>query len=89
MPKPLKDCCTTIWDLLRKNKLSRATISAEFFRQIVERQRLETVFITALNDLAMQQYRFGVIKLDPFRFLVFKTTDKYLKEDPYAPTDED
>jgi hypothetical protein len=89
MAKSLKDCCSTIRELFKSNKTSRATISVDFFRDIVDRHRIEGVFIAALNRHAMENFKFGIMKLDPYRYMVFKTTDKYFKEDSYVTDDDE
>ena len=87
MPKSVKECCITIRELLRSNHYARATISIDFFREIVDRHRIEKTFIETLNNYAQEHYRFGMVRLDSLRFMVFRTTDKYFKEDPHALVD--
>lgn len=89
MANSLSTCCETINKLMRNNKAARGTLTGEFFREIVDRQRIENTFLESLNNHAMEYFQFGIVKLDPSRYLVFRTSDKFFKDDPYKPEDED
>lgn len=87
MGVPIKVCCRALNKLLKSNKLTRITLSADFLRKIVQRQRLETVFIDSVN-LCGQEYEFVLVRLSQLKFLLVRTTDRYLPEDIYHADDD-
>lgn len=76
-------CCEAINKLLKKNKAARATMSADYLRQVVDRQRLEKNFINDINEIAISEYDFLIYQLSRNKFLIARTTDKYFEEDTY------
>lgn len=89
MANSINVCCEKIHILMRNNRIARGTLTGEFFRDIVDRQRIENSFLDMLNEYAIENYQFGIIKLNSSRYLVFRTSDKFFKEDPYKPEDEE
>ena len=89
MANSLSTCCEAIHQLMRSNRRARGTLTGEFFREIVDRQRIEANFLEQLDIYAKENFKFGIVKLDRSRYLVFRTSDKFFREDPYKPEDED
>jgi len=82
MNKPICACCDELSRLMREHRFQRATISIEYFRGIVQRQRIEGTFLESLNDMAIAEYDIAIIRVSRTKFIVVRTSDKYFKDDP-------
>lgn len=88
MPKSIKRCADDLAGLLSRKP--RVTLSAGFFRETVDRTRIEGTFLDQLYDYCLDNKSLVVIKITDEKYLLVKTTDRYLPQDPYKPpTDED
>jgi predicted transglutaminase-like protease len=81
-------CCEEIYKVMRRNKVGRATLSSEYFRELVDRSRIEDAFLSSFNKIAIQEFDFAVMRVSRTKYMSFRTTDKFVDEDPYKPEDE-
>jgi hypothetical protein len=89
MPATIKQCASKLAILLIKHKVSRATISAEYFREITGRNRIEDAFLKQLLAYCLENKTFVVQKISPEKYLIARTTDRYLPGDPGAPSPDE
>ncbi len=88
MAKSIHFCAKTLHLLMRKHKRARATLTADFFREIVDRSRIEESFIDALNEYAIDTYQLAIVKLTRSKYLLARTYDRYFVEDEHVWEDE-
>ncbi|MGO8942444.1 MAG: hypothetical protein ACLQJ7_02050 [Syntrophobacteraceae bacterium] len=84
MPKSIPASARKLAKILNQKK--RATITAEWFRELVGRHRIEDSFLLSLNSHSIEYHSIAVNRVGQSKFLLSSTIDRYLDEDPYAPS---
>ena len=88
MANSIRSCAKTLHKLMLNDKKARATMTGDYFREIVDRSRIEESFLTTLNEYTIDAYKLVVVKLSRSKFLLARTYDRYLGDDKYV-WDED
>lgn len=88
MSKTYSQCSEKLSELLKGRPNKVGALSAEFFREITGRTRIEDSFIVSLNEYSTLNHELAVYRVSPGRFVVFKTNGRYFKEDPESYEDE-
>ena len=89
MARPISKCARNLQNLLRKNGWKRGTISADYFRELVGRSRIEESFWKRLDEYCIEYHAFAVVRVDYSKFVLVRLSDRYFPEDPYEPSEED
>ena len=85
---PLPKICEEITGLMKRNGTSRATITREFFLQIIDRTRIEDSFWENLNKIGKDGYHVVFVEIKRSTILAVRTWDRYLPEDPFVDNED-
>lgn len=80
-------CAQKIHELMKSQKVLRATISYDYLKEICERVRFDKAFIAGLSK-ASRQFKF-VFEDVGDEYLVARTKSRYLADDPMNDMDDE
>ena len=91
-PKNLRQCAENLDKLLREQKKGRIAITWTYLCQLTGRAKIETAFIDNLNEFCRDKenrFELALYRVDSRSFILFRTTLKFLENDPGLPDDEE